>query len=139
MAWIATYAVHSTLILSRAWLLLRVWRPRPDPALRDLVWKIALAAGLVTATLHSTGLVAPSVGPFETSGLVELRRWNGMPVIPAAHDIIPSSGARVFGARLPDAAALLRLARAASPEIGPAILAFLRGERPRVGRIEMAR
>ena len=47
--WLLTYLLHSTLVLGGSWLLVRTGRVR-SPAARDLLWKVALLAGLVTST-----------------------------------------------------------------------------------------
>ncbi len=50
-AWLLTYLIHSTLLLGVAWLVTR--RRRLEPAAADLLWKVALLAGLVTGTIQS--------------------------------------------------------------------------------------
>lgn len=47
--WLSTYLLHSTAVLGAVWLLVRVGVARA-PATQDLLWKVALLAGLVTAT-----------------------------------------------------------------------------------------
>jgi len=51
LAWLLTYAVHSTVLLGMAWLVLRVLRS--DHAVADTLWKVALVGGLVTASLQT--------------------------------------------------------------------------------------
>lgn len=47
--WLLTYLLHSTLLLAAAWLLSRTgWVRRPTG--RELLWKVAALAGVVTAT-----------------------------------------------------------------------------------------
>src|SRR2546423_2996496 len=51
LAWLLTYLIHSTVLLGVAWL---VTRPRRlEPAARELLWKVALLASLVTGTIQS--------------------------------------------------------------------------------------
>src|SRR5205814_1252424 len=50
-AWLLTYLIHSTVLLGVAWLVTR--RRRLEPAARELLWKVALVAGLVTGTIQS--------------------------------------------------------------------------------------
>src|SRR5437870_2714557 len=50
-AWLLTYSIHSTVLLGLAWLVTR--RRRLEPAASDLLWKVALVAGLVTGTIQS--------------------------------------------------------------------------------------
>ena len=61
LAWLLTYAVHSTLMLGAAWLIARRTR---SPAIRDVLWKTALIAGIVTSLGQSAGL-SPVVGRYE--------------------------------------------------------------------------
>ena len=51
LAWLLTYFIHSTVLLGVAWLVTR--RHRLEPAASDLLWKVALLAGLVTGTIPS--------------------------------------------------------------------------------------
>jgi HEAT repeat protein/beta-lactamase regulating signal transducer with metallopeptidase domain len=64
LAWLLTYAMHSTLLLGLAWL---VCKQRLLPAAsRDLIWKVALAGGIVTASLQ-TQMRARPTGSFSLS------------------------------------------------------------------------
>lgn len=60
-AWLLTYALHSTLLLGAAWLVLR--HRRVSPAAADVLWKVAMVGGLVTATAQAT-LAHQPVGSF---------------------------------------------------------------------------
>src|SRR5216117_414504 len=51
LAWLLTYLIHSTVLLGVAWLVTRRWRLEPSAS--DLLWKVALLAGLVTGTIQS--------------------------------------------------------------------------------------
>jgi HEAT repeat protein/beta-lactamase regulating signal transducer with metallopeptidase domain len=51
LAWLLTYLIHSTVLLGVVWLVTR--RRRLEPAASDLLWKVALLAGLVTGTIQS--------------------------------------------------------------------------------------
>ncbi|MFT5052586.1 MAG: beta-lactamase regulating signal transducer with metallopeptidase domain [Chlamydiales bacterium] len=57
LSWLITYAVHSTLLLSAAWLVFSRTSLGSLRA-REVVWKSVLLGGIVTATLQST--VAPT-------------------------------------------------------------------------------
>ncbi len=48
--WLATYALHSTLLLLSAW-----WLAHVFPAARERLWRLALFGGLLTASLHAGG------------------------------------------------------------------------------------
>jgi beta-lactamase regulating signal transducer with metallopeptidase domain len=52
LAWLMTYALHSTLLLGGVWLLTTRGAVRSHH-LRDLFWKVALVGGLVTATAQT--------------------------------------------------------------------------------------
>ncbi len=49
LAWVVTYLVHSTLLLTGAWLLSRCWRRMPA-SMQETVWRTALFGGVLTAT-----------------------------------------------------------------------------------------
>ena len=51
LAWLLTYAIHSTVLLGLAWFVTRRWRL--EPSATDLLWKVALLAPLVTGTIQS--------------------------------------------------------------------------------------
>lgn len=57
-AWLMTYALHSTLLLGAAWLIVR--SRRVSPAAADITWKIALVGGLITATAQGVLAVRPT-------------------------------------------------------------------------------
>src|SRR5258705_3396909 len=50
LAWLLTYAIHSTVLLSLAWLLMRV--RRWTPAASELLWKSAMLGGILTASVQ---------------------------------------------------------------------------------------
>jgi HEAT repeat protein/beta-lactamase regulating signal transducer with metallopeptidase domain len=56
-AWLLTYLIHSTVLLGLVWLVTR--RRRLEPAVSELLWKVALLAGLVTGTIQSRLQVSP--------------------------------------------------------------------------------
>ncbi|MES2304756.1 MAG: M56 family metallopeptidase [Gemmatimonadota bacterium] len=49
LAWLLTYAIHSTVLLGLAW---AVTRFRRDPATSDILWKAAILGGLLTASIQ---------------------------------------------------------------------------------------
>lgn len=59
-AWLATYAIHSTVLLALAWIVTRVVGDRP--ALTSAVWKVAVVGGLASASLSSTLAIEPLAG-----------------------------------------------------------------------------
>ena len=50
LAWLLTYAIHSTVLLSLAWLLVRFRRWSPEAS--ELLWKSALLGGILTASVQ---------------------------------------------------------------------------------------
>src|SRR5262245_31158735 len=73
--WLATYWIHSTLALGAAWLLERCLPRRVR--LVEAAWKLALVAGLVTATLQPSLGIQPLGGrrrlPWNTPAAVVAR------------------------------------------------------------------
>jgi len=133
LSWLATYLVHSTALLSAAWLVDRL-AGRRLPAIAETAWRAALVGGLLSATLHSAaqpGLVlrplaaraAPPAGhgmttaatvPLPTAGPASQPHPSGLSTDRVAH-ALPSlaaigwaSGAVLLLVRLGASAAALR-------------------------------
>lgn len=82
LAWLATYAVHSTLFLGLAFGLDRLRRPRVERN-RERVWKLALVGGVLSATLQcALGARAP-FGHVDWQGPAVARRAEPAAVVPA--------------------------------------------------------
>ncbi|MCP3914418.1 MAG: M56 family metallopeptidase [bacterium] len=65
LAWLATYALHSTALLGLAWIVTsRLGAER----VKQLVWRVALVGGLVTASFQS-------LTPIPGAGRTDLARW----------------------------------------------------------------
>jgi beta-lactamase regulating signal transducer with metallopeptidase domain len=61
--WLATYAVHSTILIGFTWLACRTsLGSRFSAAQRASLWRVALVGGVVTSTLQSVGAFAPLTG-----------------------------------------------------------------------------
>ncbi|MBL0937723.1 MAG: HEAT repeat domain-containing protein [Gemmatimonadaceae bacterium] len=58
LAWLLTYAIHSTVLLSAAWLVSRFTRLSIHTV--DFIWKVALIGGLVTSSVQLALDVRPS-------------------------------------------------------------------------------
>jgi HEAT repeat protein/beta-lactamase regulating signal transducer with metallopeptidase domain len=58
LAWLLTYAVHSTALLGIAWLVSR--RASTSPGVRDVIWKATLVGGIITATAQRTLDIRPA-------------------------------------------------------------------------------
>lgn len=104
IAWIGTYAIHSTLLLSGAWLVSRFIRTHTT---LDALWKTAILAGVLTATLHGLPLVEFAGGRYDASGIVEREVWKDAPI--SKSEKVGSSPTETFPARLSDAAESVRL------------------------------
>jgi HEAT repeat protein/beta-lactamase regulating signal transducer with metallopeptidase domain len=50
LAWLLTYAIHSTVLLGLAWVIAR--RRAVSPAARDFIWKVAIVGAVLTASLQ---------------------------------------------------------------------------------------
>jgi beta-lactamase regulating signal transducer with metallopeptidase domain len=75
LAWLLTYAIHSTALLSLAWLILRV--RRWTPAAAELLWKSAMLGGILTATIQLQLDLRPA-------GTVSLQRTVETRTVPTA-------------------------------------------------------
>ncbi|HKA57567.1 MAG TPA: M56 family metallopeptidase [Gemmatimonadales bacterium] len=82
-AWLLTYLIHSTVLLGIAWLVTR--RLHPEPGAADLIWKVALLAGLVTGTIQSRLAVpAPATMTLPAPAPAALPRVAAAPQAPIA-------------------------------------------------------
>src|SRR5213078_1722342 len=106
-AWLLTYLIHSTVLLGVAWL---VTRPRClEPAARELLWKVALLASLVTGTIQSRlALSTPAALTLPVATLPQAAPLN-QPAAPAGDAANP-------GVRSP-----VREVTAVSPSRAPAL------------------
>lgn len=59
VSWLATYAIHSTVLLCTAWCLTRYFLA-DNPAARDVIWKTATVGALLTATVVMFALPGPA-------------------------------------------------------------------------------
>jgi beta-lactamase regulating signal transducer with metallopeptidase domain len=115
-AWLATYAVHSTLLIGGVWVLNRASRlARP---MREFTWKLAFIGSLITTTLVIASGARPWLGRYETAALVEARALGGAPAslplargqsTPVALERAAESGSAVqYSARVPGTTTALR-------------------------------
>jgi len=58
LAWLLTYLVHSSILLAGAWLLCAARIVR-SPVAREVVWKVCLVGGILTATVYSLSPYQP--------------------------------------------------------------------------------
>ena len=92
-AWLATYALHSTLLLTAAWALTRL------PALRaprssEVVWRAALFGGVLTACLHVRPRRAALAGADRRAGRGRASRRSGSSCRGSSSSRRPSSRSR---------------------------------------------
>ena len=80
VAWLITYAVHSTLLLAAAAIATALLTERV--AWRETLWKVALVGGLLTATAQSALGVSPLGGRWEMALAIEDRVRSGSPWAP---------------------------------------------------------
>lgn len=92
--WLLTYLIHSTVLLGLAWMALRNRRVHPEVV--DLVWKVALLGGLVTASVQ-TGL------DLRPAGTVHLGTTRPATVEPAPAMVHPLRMAGVSEGSAPEA------------------------------------
>ena len=95
LAWLLTYAIHSTVLLSLVWLLVRVRRWSPGAS--ELLWKSAMLGAILTATVQSrldlrpagTVSLQPStqMSPAAASSLID---WPEAPAVRKNHGAFPS-------------------------------------------------
>lgn len=114
VAWLLTYALHSTLLLGTAALLAR--RVRGE-AWRETLWKAALVGGLVTATVQTQSGYEPPFGTWRLAGAVEMTAElpaDAAPSSPRTPSLDPAVDAA------PRMASTESLASSASPEAATA-------------------
>jgi len=111
VAWMLTYALHSTLFLGLAWLASRRLAQRL-PAVEEAVWRFALVAGLLTASLQIAAgreplsgswslassaaapeAMAPASSPAPLPHAADLRAIEVMPAIPVPRGEAPAARA----------------------------------------------
>lgn len=82
VGWLATYLLHSTVLLGTTWLILRCW-PRLSDHSRETLWRVALFGGVLTTTLQLNLGLGPDVGRLELLAASE---------IPVNHTLPESAG-----------------------------------------------
>lgn len=68
-AWLLTYALHSTLLLLGAWAVTSLLKNGAHAA-KEVVWKLAVVGGLVTASFQLCFDFEPVAGRLDASGLI---------------------------------------------------------------------
>ncbi len=98
LAWLLTYAIHSSVLLTLAWLLVRVRRWSPGAS--ELLWKSAMVGGILTASVQlwldvrpagTLTLHAPTVVASGESAAPSREPYVSVPVEPTAITPTPQS------------------------------------------------
>jgi beta-lactamase regulating signal transducer with metallopeptidase domain len=140
LAWLLTYAVHSTALLGSVWLLCRLLRNRAL-WLQDSLWKMALVGGIVTASVQMAAGVQPLAGriPLATAHAVAAPSTPdaSLPPLPQPHHQ-PAVAALLTLADAPPAPLAARPSTLA-PGAGTAVLGVLGGLWLAIGLVLLAR
>ena len=118
VAWLLTYAVHSTVLIGSVWLAERAGLLR-SLRLRDLAWRTALVGGLVTATLQLAAGLTPVGGATELRAPA-LAGLTPVPTPPPATDLEPRIAIVARGVR-PHPLPVGHLPPSAAAETTPAL------------------
>jgi HEAT repeat protein/Zn-dependent protease with chaperone function len=87
LAWLLTYAIHSTILLTLA--AVAAWRLADQHAWLDVVWKTALIAPLVTASLHFDPIAVPLGGRWTIPNVTAV---TGAPIaVPAPMPVVETA------------------------------------------------
>ena len=65
--WLLTVALHGSLFLAAAWLIDRAWRAPPN-AWRELMWRVALFGGVITASAQPLAGPSPIAARWQLAG-----------------------------------------------------------------------
>lgn len=76
LAWLLTYAVHSTVLLGMAWIVLRLRRAEPGSA--DVLWKVAMIGAVITASAQTVLEIRPA-GTVSLQAVATQQAANGAP------------------------------------------------------------
>jgi len=65
--WLLTVALHGSVFLGAAWLVDRTWRAPPN-AWRELMWRVAVLGGVITASLQPIAGPSPLAARWQLDG-----------------------------------------------------------------------
>lgn len=120
LAWLLTYLIHSTALLSLTWLAIRA--RRWSPAAAELLWKTALLGGILTATAQLRFDVRPT-------GTVSLQRTAETRVVPTAtratHDPSSAPVGIIDAPSTPDPVGIDAAPTATTPNTRPSLATML--------------
>ena len=66
--WLLTVALHGGVLLAAAWLIDRTWRAPPN-AWRELMWRVALFGGVITASAQPIAGPSPIAARWQLAGV----------------------------------------------------------------------
>lgn len=101
LAWLLTYAIHSTMLLGGAWFASR--RMALSPVARDVLWKVAIIGGVITS-LAQQGISSPMTRAFALDASVPTAPVQSAPQVTSREPSVRG-----------DLAAALRVESAARP------------------------
>ncbi len=93
-SWLLTYFVHSTVLLSAAWMLTRLFG-EDNPGFRDLAWKTAAVGALLTSTLVLVTVPSPTGVLSSLDSLIAGRETGAATTESAMQNVTPAGGALV--------------------------------------------
>ncbi len=114
-AWLATYALHSTILLGLAWLASRRLAGR-SIQLEEAVWRAALLGALLTATLQTAGGWTPLAGSFRLPTAAAAAALSPAAPAPVAFSAPAPGSARAASAPLARSSAAPDVARFTMPK-----------------------
>jgi bla regulator protein blaR1 len=146
VGWALTYLLHSTVALAGAWMLERT-RLVERPAARDVLWKLALIGGLITASVQLGGYTGlggvAAVGVDVRSSPVAVDGASWLVALPWALVAFWGGGASVAGVlwwfRSSALRALLAGREVVAGGYARQVLDELQRQNPRLGTVELFR
>jgi beta-lactamase regulating signal transducer with metallopeptidase domain len=117
LAWLLTYAIHSTILLAAA--ALAAWRFADHHAWLDVIWKTALVGPIVTATLLMTADVVPLGGRWSMPVVSPVTAPGAAPAQIVDARIAPAVEREAVAPPLLDRARATKSAQATTPDAGP--------------------
>lgn len=86
IAWLITYALHSSLLLGLAWLVTRFTKERW--ALDESLWKVALCGGILTASVQLGLGVSPKLAALDIAAFTAPAEAVTQPMVASSREVI---------------------------------------------------
>ena len=74
-AWLLTYAIHSTILLTAVWIFTTLFRATTH-LVKELLWKVAVIGGMITAAFQLGLNFEPFAGRLDASSLLTPQEMN---------------------------------------------------------------